>query len=151
MSKESVRIGTTIVRLLGNANAGKSVEVYMDGLAYRCFPDLPKLYRKPDVSVVSKARLRKAAITGDIGVMPIAADLAVEVISPRDLANDVRRKLDEYRAAKFGQVWLVYPELHGVFTWREGGRVDDLSAEDEITVGTLLPEFRCKVSAFFED
>lgn len=151
VSKESVRIGGKIVRLLGNANVEQSVEVYQDGLSYRCFADAPKKYRKPDVSVVAKARLAGAGITDDIGVMPIPPDLAVEVVSPGDSANALRRKLDEYRGAGFGQVWLVYPELHGVYVWRSDGFLADLGNEDEITAGPLLPAFRCKVSAFFED
>ena len=151
VSAESVRIGGNIVTKLNNANLEKSVRVYQDGLSYQCFADAPKKYRQPDASVITKARLAEAGIVGDIGIMPIAPDLAVEVVSPGDSANTLRRKLDEYRAAGFGQVWLVYPELHGVHLWRADGYVADLNGEDEITAGPLLPAFRCKVSELFED
>ena len=97
------------------------------------------------------SRLRESGIFGDVPTMTIPPDLAVEVVSPGDLANALRRKFDEYRAAGFGQIWLVYPELHGVHVWRADGFVADLSAEDEITIGPLLPAFRCKVAELFED
>ena len=151
MSAESVRIGGNIVTLLNIANAEKAVRVYQDGLSYKCFPDSPGKYRKPDASVITKARLAEANLMRDIGIMPIPPDLAVEVVSPGDSANALRRKFDEYRAAGFGQVWLVYPELQGVHLWRADGYAADLSAEDEITVGPLLPAFQCKVAKLFDD
>ena len=39
----------------------------------------------------------------------VVPDLAVEVISPNDLAVEVLRKLDDYFRAGVRQVWVVYP------------------------------------------
>ncbi len=133
------------------ASQTKGVKIYTGGLAYNCFSNRPHLYRKPNVSVMRVSRLREAGIVGDVPTMPIPPDLAVEVVSPRDSANALRRKFDEYRAAGFGQAWLVYPELKGVHLWRADGYAADLSAEDEIKAGPLLPAFRCRVAELFDD
>ena len=149
MSKESVRVATRIARLLGNADPDERlVEVYGDSLAYRCFPDDPSRFRKPDVSVVTKARLAEAGIVGDIGVMPLRPDLAVEVVSPDDNAYELAVKVEEYIAAGFPQVWVAMPPTRTVTVHVADGATE-LRREDEILVGHALPAFRCKVSDFF--
>src|SRR5436190_23279128 len=64
---------------------------------YRCFPNRPRLVRKPDVSVVLRGRLADERIPkGDI---PLAPDLAVESVSPNDTYEEIEVKVGEYLRA----------------------------------------------------
>jgi Uma2 family endonuclease len=65
--------------------------------------------RSPDVALVTPAQLNKI----DIDRSPIdgAPALAIEVISPSNLAQDTRKKVRQYLAAGCKAVWLVYPAL----------------------------------------
>ena len=65
--------------------------------------------RNPDVALVTRAQLQVI----DIDRSPIegAPALAVEVVSPSNLAQDMRKKVGQYLAAGCHAVWVVYPEL----------------------------------------
>jgi Uma2 family endonuclease len=75
--------------------------------------------------------------------------LAVEVLSPNDRADVVNDKLTDYLDNGVEMVWLIDPSCRTVtvYTRTSGPRV---FTEDEIlTVGDVLPGFRCKVADFF--
>jgi len=149
VSIESSRVAARIVTLLQNYVdvAGGSSGVYGPDLGYRCFPEEPARFRKPDVSIVRRDRL--AQLDPDLGFMPIPADLAVEVLSPTDFAYDVAAKIDEYLRNGFPLVWVVEPNTRTVVVHRADGSVTKLRDNDEITGESALPDFRCKVAEFF--
>lgn len=124
-----------------------SARVYPASVGYRCFSDDPMKFRRPDVSVVRKDRM--ARIDPDEGFMPIPPDLAVEVVSPSDLAYDVANKLEEYLKNGFPLIWIVYPSTRTVSIHRADGTVSLLHEDDEISGESALPEFKCKVADFF--
>lgn len=148
VSRESSRVSEKISFQLQLAD-GKppAVEVYGQDLAYRCHPKEPNWIRKPDVSVIRKDRLVEL---GDVGMIPIPPDLAVEVISQNDLARDVNKKIEEYRTAGFKLVCAVSPEERIVDVYHADGSVARLRAGDTITAEGVLPELRCLVTEFFE-
>ncbi|NOT61495.1 MAG: Uma2 family endonuclease [Acidobacteria bacterium] len=104
--------------------------------------------RIPDVSFVTAARIPPE---GDpIGPWKIAPDLAVEIVSPNDLIEEVETKIREYFAAGVQQVWLVSPQLQTVSIYDALTKVTILQAGDELTSPALLPGFRCPVAALFQ-
>jgi Uma2 family endonuclease len=68
----------------------------------------PSRKRRPDVAFLSAGRwpLDRRIPEGD--AFEFAPDLAVEVVSPTDLAVDLDLKIAEYFQAGVGQVWVVY-------------------------------------------
>ena len=147
VSSESSRIGLQIAWLL-NTEAKRTGEavVYGADLGYQCFndPDDPELVRKPDASVVRIERWK--TLKGDPGYLPIPADLAVEVLSPNELARKVIFKTDQYLAAGFGLVWNVEPHTRTIMVYRSDGSVTRLRRDDEITGESALTGFRCRVA-----
>lgn len=133
--------------LLNEAMRTGSVEVYPASVGYRCFSDDPMKFRRPDVSVVRKDRM--ARVDPDEGFMPIPPDLAVEVVSPNDLAYDLANKIEEYLKNGFPLIWIVYPSTRTVSIHRADGTVSLLHENDEICGESALPEFKCKVADFF--
>jgi Uma2 family endonuclease len=114
---------------------------------YRCFPNRPKLVRKPDVSFLRLGRLPGERIPkGDI---PITPDLAVEVVSPNDLYNEVDVKVSEYLDVGVPLVWVVNPEARTACVYRPDGSARRLRASEEIDGGDVLPGFRCRIAEFF--
>jgi Uma2 family endonuclease len=118
---------------------------------YRCFPDAPDKVRKPDVSFIRSGRL-----PGDqtpSGYCPIYPDLAVEVISPGDLAYEVEEKVAEYLKVGVHLVWVVHPPTRTVRIHRPrsaaAGPVSELAVGDTITGEEILPGFSCDVNQFF--
>jgi Uma2 family endonuclease len=114
---------------------------------YRCFPNNPLTVRKPDVSFVRAERWEPGFLHE--GFLTIVPDLAVEVVSLNDLAREVVQKIEEYLAAGFPLIWVVYPECRLVDIYRKDGSVTRLRADAEITGEDVLPGFRCLVASFF--
>lgn len=100
----------------------------------------------PDVSFVAAAHIPPE---GDpVGIWTIAPDLAVEIISPNDLIEEVEAKIREYFAAGVQQVWLVSPQFQMVTIYEAPTKATILQVGDELTSPALLPGFRCPVALF---
>ncbi|HWE95587.1 MAG TPA: Uma2 family endonuclease [Tepidisphaeraceae bacterium] len=149
VSVESSRIAACILYLLKiETSRTNEAIVYGPDLGYQCFPNELDRIRKPDVSAVRTRRME--GMRDDPGYMPIPADLAVEVISPNDLAYEVAAKVEEYLAAGFGVVWVVHPQLRTVTIYKARGIAAVLHEDDEITAEPALAGFRCRVGDFFK-
>jgi len=79
----------------------------------------PDTVRGPDVAFISYARLGSETFGADF--VPMAPDLAVEVISPSETAADMENKVAEYFAAGGRRVWLVWPERREITVRRPDG------------------------------
>lgn len=104
--------------------------------------------RTPDVAFTLKERLPDGEPSE--GFEGVAPELAVEVISPSEQLPDILQKVGEYFQSGAKQVWLLFPEPLTVSVYTAPFEVRTLHAEDELTGGDLLPEFRCKVRDLFE-
>jgi Uma2 family endonuclease len=69
----------------------------------------PNVVRKPDVAFIDKEKLGHF----DLHRTPLegAPSLAIEVISPSNLAQDTVKKVRQYLSAGTLSVWLIYPAL----------------------------------------
>lgn len=118
---------------------------------YQCFPDAPGKVRKPDVSFIRTGRLPGGK--APLGHCPIAPDLAVEVISPKDLAYEIEEKVAEYLAAGVPLVWVVHPPTKTVRVHRSRssprGSVSELNESDSLDGEDVLPGFSCAVKELF--
>jgi Uma2 family endonuclease len=104
--------------------------------------------RKPDVSFLCSGRLpgnRPAR-----GYDAIPPDLAVEILSPRDLASDIDMKVEEYLRAGVRLVWVVNPDARTVRIHRADRTITGLHEGDELSGEDVLPGFACKVAEIFE-
>jgi Uma2 family endonuclease len=148
VSKESSRVASRIIFLLQRyVEQTGEAEIYDSSLGYQCFPEEPARFRKPDVSAIRRERL--AGLDPDPGLMPIPADLTVEVLSPGDTAYEISRKVEEYLDNGFKLIWVVHPNTKTVVIHRADGGIGKVHEDDEITGEVVLPGFRCKVAEFF--
>lgn len=79
----------------------------------------------------------------------MAPDLAVEVLSPGDLAHEIVAKVEEYLAAGVQLVWIVDPEARVVDIYRPDNSNRRLRENDSLDGDTVLPGFRCRVMDMF--
>jgi Uma2 family endonuclease len=110
---------------------------------FQCFPHDPRMVRKVDVSFVRKGRF-----PGDVlpkGWARIAPDLAIEVISPNDRAEELEEKLIDYRKADVPLAWVIYPKSRSVMVYRRDGSISRLLEDDELSGEDVVPGFRCKI------
>ena len=152
MGMESSEVAVRIILLIGTFLRGQKIgKLFGSDASYQCFRDAPSKVRKPDVSVIRTGRLPDDKTP--LGHCPIRPDLAVEVISPGDLAYEVEEKVVEYLEAGVPLVWVVNPPTRSVRIRRPKaspqGPGAELSGDDLITGEDVLPGFSCKVSEFF--
>ena len=114
---------------------------------YQCFPHDPGLVRRPDVSFIRRGRLPGEVLPKGWGKIP--PDLAVEVVSPNDSADQLEEKLDDYQKAGVPLVWVVNPTSRTVMVYRGDGSVSRLRESDELSGEDVIPGFRCPVRAIF--
>jgi Uma2 family endonuclease len=108
---------------------------------YQCFPHDPDLVRKADVSFIRKDRLPGGRLPKGWAKFP--PDLAVEIVSPNDLAEEVEEKLVDYRRAGVPLVWVIYPGARTARIHRSDGSASYLSEDDELSGEDVIPGFRC--------
>jgi Uma2 family endonuclease len=114
---------------------------------YQCFPGHPRTVRKPDVSLVHRERLSAEQLTE--GFLTLPPDLAIEVVSPNDLAYEVEEKVREYLEAGVRLVWVVYPPTRRVHIHRGDGSLAVARPSDDLDGEDVVPGFRCRVDDLF--
>jgi len=81
----------------------------------------------------------------------VVPELAVEVVSPSDRAEDLMEKVEQYFEAGVERVWLVYPRRRMVHIFEGFGRVVVVPRGGELAGEPLLPGFRLDLPTLFED
>lgn len=148
MSAMSSLVGMTVGQKLGEHCALLDLAwIFGADQGFRCFADEPDRVRKPDVAVVLKTRLSAGQL--ETGFLPIAPDLAVEVISPDERAEDMERKVLENLSAGVRLVWIVYPSTRSVHVFRAEGRLSVLREAETLDGGDVLPGFSVRVADLF--
>ncbi len=107
--------------------------------------------RIPDWAFVGYERWpkdRPHSYTGNF--RDVVPDIAAEVVSPTDPADELLVKVREYLRGGVRLVWVVYPAAREVHAYRPGSRDVRVSfAADELDAGDVLPGFRTAVGPLF--
>src|SRR5438874_7244321 len=98
-----------------HARTGQHGRVYVEAMFV--IDAAKRLERRPDVAFVSYERWPKKRRLPRTNAAPVVPDLAVEVVSPTNLAMDVLVKIDEYFRAGVRLVWVIYPDLNQVYVY----------------------------------
>jgi Uma2 family endonuclease len=101
--------------------------------------------RQPDVSFLSSSRIRDL----DDGYFKGAPDLAVEVVSPANQAEELEIKVEQYLAYGSKEVWVFYPRTRTVMIHQPHGKAHKLCDQDTIT-SDLFPGWSARVAGFFD-
>ena len=144
MSFESCYVGGTIHHLLRNYEEDHPIIVMPDNTTFRCFTIEKNRVRKPDVGVIliERATSNQYYSEGHISIVP---DLVVEVISPNDIAYEVRARIREWLNEGVKSLWEVYPTLHEITIHRPSG-ITLIDKDGTVTEPDLLPGFSATVA-----
>ncbi len=108
--------------------------------------------RRPDFAFVSSKRwpFNRFPPRGD-NAWKVIPNLAAEVVSPTNTANEVMVKIREYFQAGVELVWVIYPETCQVYVYDSPDIVRALNRNDTLEGGKVLPGFRLPLAELFED
>ena len=121
--------------------------VFTDGPGYELVR-LPRTVRVPDGSFVRADRLPESGIGP--GLLKLAPDLAIEVLSPSETASELEEKLDDYLISGTSLIWVVDPIRRTVMVVSADAPVRWLREGDTLDAGSVVPGFACAVSDIFD-
>lgn len=105
----------------------------------------PLTIRQPDVSLLSKDRVLS---TPEDNYFEGGPELAIEVVSPSDSAEDLELKAKQYLKAGSSEVWVLYPKTKDVHVFTASGEGKVLSEGDVLSTA-VVPGFSVKVAELF--
>ncbi|WP_425616485.1 Uma2 family endonuclease [Anatilimnocola sp. NA78] len=145
----STVISGELFRRLSNYVVANSLGLVAPGDASYLFPthDSPQV-RRPDVSFVAAAKLLSTELP--LAHARFIPDLAVEVISPNDLAEEVSEKVNFYLEVGVRLVWVIDPAARKASVYHPNGRGIIINANDDLEGEDVVPGFRCKLAELLD-
>jgi Uma2 family endonuclease len=107
--------------------------------------------RRPDVAFVSYERWPRRRRVPREEAWEVVPDLAVEVVSPSNTAEEILTKIEEYFRAGAKRVWVIYPSLQQVYVYVSPTQNHILSRSDRLDGEDILPGFELPVSLLFDE
>jgi Uma2 family endonuclease len=139
-SRFALEIGRLILNLLDQYDLGTAAGA--DGMMRL----LPGLVRIPDVSFIRWERLPKQYGA----IVPIAPDLAVEVLSESDTPKEMERKLHDYFSAGAQLVWIFDLKARKVTVYTSPAQFTVLDSAQTLDGGAVLPGLQIALGALFD-
>jgi Uma2 family endonuclease len=109
------------------------------------------LKRRPDVAFVSAARWPSGKRVPKAEAWDMVPDLAVEVLSKSNTAEEVLAKLEDYFRTGTLLVWVVCPSVRQVYVYTSPTDVQILAEPAELDGGEVISDFRLSLHRLFED
>jgi Uma2 family endonuclease len=139
---EVARRASRALQVLEDRKLGR---VYMEA-GYKLSQD-PATWIQPDVSFVREARVKATQADGYCLGAP---DLAVEVISPSESAEDVERKIALMLAQGSIAIWVMYSRTRTVRVFHRDGSSEVRGEHQTLSLPELLPGWELPVGLLFE-
>lgn len=150
MSTKAVRVATILVSevevFAKMRQLGRAASEMLFGLGVES-----RLQRRPDAAFVSYERWPKDRELPDTDPWPVIPNLAVEVVSKNELAEDLLTKVQDYFQAGVQLVWVVYPRLRLVHVFESFTQIRVLTHTDELDGGAVLTGFRLPLATLFPE
>lgn len=106
--------------------------------------------RRPDVAFVSYARWPRERRVPRGEAWEVVPELAVEVVSATNTAEEILAKIREYFQAGVKRVWVIYPTEEQVYSYDSSTHNRILTRKDDLDGEDILPGFRLPIAVLFE-
>jgi Uma2 family endonuclease len=110
--------------------------------------------RIPDILYIQAERLKTyRAETENYRGRPLmlVPDLTIEIISENDIYKDIKRKVQIYLEDGVRLVWVIDPFSQSVMVWEQGKQPQDLTKDDTLSGGDIIPGFEIQISTILEE
>jgi Uma2 family endonuclease len=108
------------------------------------------LKRRPDLAFVSHERWARNRPVPRTAAWEVIPELAIEIISPTNLACQVIVKVGEYFRCGVRSVWVVYPVAEQLYVYESPASVRILTRSDRLELPGILPGFQLPLDSLFE-
>jgi Uma2 family endonuclease len=136
-----------IIRLTHHVRPARLGMVLGIETGFQIFPHESKRVRYPDVAFVPAERL--PVQRPPRGLVKVAPELVVEVVSPNDIAEDINTRLSDFLRAGVPLFWVVYPMTRQVHIFRADGTANWLGPDGVLEGEDIVPGFSCTLRDLF--
>ena len=113
---------------------------------------MPGLIRIPDISFTTWERIQSLTVGfKEVAELPLAPDLAIEVLSPSNTQQEMDRKLREYFEHGAQQVWYLEPRKKELTIYSAPDNWTIVDKNGTVTGGDVLPGFEFPLAELFVD
>ena len=144
---EHGQLAAEFARLLGNFVRPRRLGIVVGAETGFFLARNPDVVLGPDAAFVRADRLPPREQRRQF--LPLAPDLAVEIVSPSESARSVATKVAKYLQYGTRLVWVVHPRRRTVTVYAADGTVRVLREGDILDGGEVLPDFRVPVAELF--
>jgi Uma2 family endonuclease len=109
-----------------------------------------RLQRRPDVAYISYKRWPKGRDVPRGEAWDVVPNIAVEVVSPSNTANEIIDKIGDYFDAKCQSVWVVYPITEQIYVYESPSETDIYGRGEAVPGEPALPGFQLDVAKLFD-
>jgi len=138
------RVRDNVARLMGNFVEERKLGWVLLETGYQLGSETVRI---PDVSFVPADRVRELDLDRRIQGAPA---LAIEVVSPTDLAQELTQKVKQYLAAGARAVWVFFPKTREVQVFRADGATFVRREPETLEEPDPLPGFCLDLKMVFE-
>ncbi len=111
----------------------------------------PEMVRLPDVAFARWDRFPNRQVQVHVPVPDLVPDLAVEILSPSNTVDEIRRKRGEYFNRGTQVVWIIDPRARTVEVFTAPAVSTLLQQADTLDGGTVLPGFTLPLQQLFAE
>jgi Uma2 family endonuclease len=150
MSPAGAEHGVIIVRLarrLANHVEDNKLGVVLAAeTGFRLAQD-PDTVRAPDIAFIQSSRIPATGLPK--AFWPGAPDLAVEVLSPNEIAEEVEEQINDWLNHGCSMVWVVSPKQKTITVHCSQTDITILSENETLDGRDVVPGFQCSVQDIF--
>lgn len=111
---------------------------------------MPRLVRVPDVAYINSKRLNVRQ-SRKKPILPLAPDLAVEVLSKGKTRAEMDRKLRDYFTAGVRLVWYIDPAARTALAYTAPDQRETVAEDGALVGGEVLPGFTLTLRELFAE
>lgn len=108
----------------------------------------PDRIRAPDVVFYSRSRMPKRPRKQFLDMTP---ELVIEIVSPTDRWDEIRKKIADYFLIGVERVWVVEPELQDVLVYRSPTDSTAIPRGEKLKGEGVLEGFQVSVTELFNE
>lgn len=140
------RVAAALARLIGTYVHDHDLGVVYGAETGFTLRRAPDTVRAPDVAFIQRGRVPAPE---PVGFLPLAPDLAVEVLSPGDRPGETLAKVGDWLDAGTRLIWVIDPERYQARVYRADGTESVFAHGDELGGEDVLPGFILKLGTIF--
>ncbi|MFI5457930.1 MAG: Uma2 family endonuclease [Isosphaerales bacterium] len=150
MGARETLLASVVFRILSNFAWDHALGQVVSEMLFLLIPGT-NLQRRPDLAFVSFERWPRGRPVPKGPAWEVVPNLAIEVVSPSNLADKVMEKIEDYFLAGVQRVWVIYPEIAKLYDYDSPASVRILTPDQLLDGGDILPGLQLPLTEILVD